>query len=148
MIFKKINLFLTSKFNESSSPALAFYFKGHYLWQINNLPANICCNIYVVCYKMTIETAGKPHNNLKFCHKIHKQLLYGVLNVALFDIFTLLFCLIYLYLKKYIFYSVSVYYHVYFSICMQYPFFSIVHFPIICYILSFVFYNFQYYFIF
>ena len=96
---------------------------------------------------MTIETAGKPHNNLKFCHKVHKQLLYGVLNVALFDIFTLLFCFIDLYLKKYIFYSVSVYYH-----CIFFYLYSI-SFLFYCtlsnYMLYFiVFYNFHYYFIF
>ena len=78
----------------------------------------------------------------------HLAVKYGMLNVALFDIFTLLFYLIYLYLKIYISILSGFSTIVYFSICIQYPFISIAYFPFIFYILSFVFYNFHYYVIF
>ena len=71
-----------------------------------------------------------------------------MLNVALFDIFTLLFCLLYLYLKIYISILSEFITIVYFSIYIQYPFMSIAYFPFIFYILLCVFYNFQYKFIF
>ena len=50
---------------------------------------------------------------------------YGMLKVALFDIFTLLFYLIYLYLEIYISILSEFITFVYFSICIQHPFISI-----------------------
>ena len=90
------------------------------------------------------SSCGKP--NIKYLI-LQFSVEYGILNVALFDIFTLLFYLIYLYLKIYISILSEFITIVYFSICIQYPFISIAYFPFISYILSFVFYNFHYYFI-
>ena len=80
-------------------------------------------------------TVTYKHSAFGICAGI---VLYGMLHVALFDIFTLLFYLIYLYLSE----CITI---VYFSICSQYPFISIAYFPFIFYILSFVFYNFHYF---
>ena len=79
------------------------------------VPLNLSGNV-VTRIGIHTHTATKIRSRLHYTtHQRHRKttgetqtfLLYGMLNVALFDIFTLLFCLLYLYLKNIYFLSVS-----------------------------------------